>query len=138
MKQFIQFNPSITLGNHQWKGATPLFNKSGITIKNDDSELANIGMLSKIVFMITRNSNIDEASAWIRKYFSEASLVNIFFVVDIRGIKDSKLISKPVHTPNHELDEIEMRVPPTRVSSRRIFVELLGIREESSYSIYGV
>jgi hypothetical protein len=26
IKLLIQFNPSITLGNQKWKGATPLFN----------------------------------------------------------------------------------------------------------------
>jgi hypothetical protein len=28
--QFSHLNPSITPGNHQWKGAAPLFNRRGV------------------------------------------------------------------------------------------------------------
>jgi len=45
-------------------------------------------------------------------------------------MKDIRLISRPIHAPNHELDDTETNTPPTRVNSKRIFVELLGIREE--------
>jgi hypothetical protein len=72
------------------------------------------------------------------KYFNEASVLYIFLMLDIKGIKDIRLISKPIHAPNHELEDTDTNTPPTKVISRRIFVELLGIREESVYSIYGV
>jgi hypothetical protein len=51
--------------------------------------------------------------------------------VDIKGINDIRLISRPIHAPNHELEDTDTNTPPTIVISRRIFVELLGIREES-------
>jgi hypothetical protein len=31
-KQFIHLNPSITLGNHQCKGAAPVFSNKGVMI----------------------------------------------------------------------------------------------------------
>jgi hypothetical protein len=36
------------------------------------------------------------------------------------------------------LDEMETKIPPIKVIDRRIFVGLLGTREESRCSIYGV
>jgi len=55
----------------------------------------------------------------------------MFLTPDIRGINDIRLISNPIHAPSHELDDTDTNIPPTRVVSKRIFVELLGIREES-------
>jgi hypothetical protein len=55
----------------------------------------------------------------------------IFLTLDIRGINDIRLISNPIHAPNHELEDTDINIPLTRVVSRRILVELLGIREES-------
>jgi hypothetical protein len=49
----------------------------------------------------------------------------------MRGTNDIRLISKPIHAPSHELEDTDTNIPPTKVVSRRIFVELLGIREES-------
>jgi hypothetical protein len=46
-------------------------------------------------------------------------------------MNDIRLISRPSHAPNHELEDTDINIPPTKVVSRRIFVELLGIREES-------
>lgn len=79
----------------------------------------------------TRNSNTDEASAWMIKYFKEASVVKIFSCEDISGIKDIRLISNPIQAPSQELDEIEIKIPPIKVVDRRILVGLLGTREES-------
>jgi hypothetical protein len=41
------------------------------------------------------------------------------------------LISRPIHAPRHELEETYTNTPPTKVISKRILVELLGIRKES-------
>lgn len=60
---------------------------------------------------IIENKNIEEARACVKKYFKEASEENKFFVLIIRGIKDNKLISRPIHIPNHEEEEIEINVP---------------------------
>ena len=65
------------------------------------------------------------------KYFNEASVLYIFLTFHIRGMNDVRLISRPVRAPNRELENTDTNTPPTKVVSRRIFVELLGIREES-------
>jgi len=55
----------------------------------------------------------------------------MFLTLDIKGMNDIRLISRPIHAPNHELQDTDNNTPPTIVISRRIFVELLGISEES-------
>jgi hypothetical protein len=40
--------------------------------------------------------------------------------------------------PSQEFAEMEIKIPPIKVVDRRIFVGVLGIREESDHSIYGV
>jgi len=65
------------------------------------------------------------------KYLSDASALYIFLTLDIKGIKDIRLISSPIHAPSHELEDTDTNIPPTKVINRRTFVELLGIREES-------
>jgi hypothetical protein len=47
-------------------------------------------------------------------------------------MNDIRLISRPSHAPSHELEDTDTNTPPTRVISKRIVVELLGIREESA------
>jgi hypothetical protein len=44
---------------------------------------------------------------------------------------DIRLISRPIHAPSHELEDTDTNTPHTKVISKRIFVEFLGIREES-------
>ena len=63
------------------------------------------------------------------KYFNEASVLYMFLPLDIKVMNDIRLIFRPIHAPNHELEDTD--TPPTKVISRSIFVELLGIREES-------
>ena len=65
------------------------------------------------------------------KYFNEASVLYMFLTLAIRGMNDIRLISKPIHAPSHELEDTDTNIPPTKVISKRIFVELLGVREES-------
>ena len=65
------------------------------------------------------------------KHFKEASVLYIFLTLDIKGMNDIKLISRPIHAPNHELEDTDTNTPPTKVISRKIFLDLLGIREES-------
>jgi len=55
----------------------------------------------------------------------------MFLTLDIRGMNDIRLISKPIHASSLELEDTDINIPPTKVISKRIFVELLGIREES-------
>lgn len=47
----------------------------------------------------------------MRKYFKEDSEENKFFVLIIKGIKDNKLISKPIHIENQEKEETAIIVP---------------------------
>lgn len=57
------------------------------------------------------NKKVAEAKAWIKKYLREASDENKFFDLIIKGIKDNKLISKPIHIVNHEDEEIVIKDP---------------------------
>ena len=61
-----------------------------------------------------------------------------FLTLDIRGMNDILLISRPIHASRHELEDTGTNTPLTKVACKRILVELQGIREESAYSIYGV
>jgi hypothetical protein len=83
------------------------------------------------VFITTMKSNVAEANTCTIKYFNEASVLYIFLTLDIKGINDIKLISRPIHAPNNELEDTAINIPPTKVVSKRILVEFLGIREES-------
>jgi hypothetical protein len=65
------------------------------------------------------------------KHFNDASVLYIFLTLDIRGIKDIRLISKPIHAPSHELVDTHTNTRLTKAISKRSFVEFLGIREES-------
>jgi hypothetical protein len=55
----------------------------------------------------------------------------MLLTLDIRVINDIRLISRPIHAPSHELEDTDTNTTPTRIINKRIFVELLGIREES-------
>lgn len=90
------------------------------------------------VFITTMNSSVVEANTCTMKYFNEASVLYMFLMLDISGMNDIRLISSPIHAPSHELDDTDTNTPLTRVINKRILVGLLGIREESIYSIYGV
>jgi len=51
-----------------------------------------------------------------------------FLTLDIRGRNDIRLISRPNHAPSHELEDIDTNTPLTKLVSKKILVELLGIR----------
>jgi hypothetical protein len=61
----------------------------------------------------------------------------MFSCDNISGINGIRLTSNPIQAPSHEFDEIEIKKPPINVVDR-IFVGLLGIREESEYSMDGI
>lgn len=94
-------------------------------------------MLIKIWFIklflyinkIVANNKIDEASACVRKYLREASF-DIKLLSLIRGIKDNKLISSPIHALNQEFDEIVIIVLIIKIKKNRIFDELLKIKKK--------
>lgn len=133
IRLFIQLSPSMTPGNQKWKGAAPIFSKREllinvfITIKL--GELGTEGLNNKDP-KITESKSVAEARACTKKYFNDASVENKFFELVIKGIKESKLISKPIHAPNHELAEVEIKVPPINVNKNKNLVGLLIIREK--------
>ena len=92
---------------------------------------SNVNKSSVNVFITTTNSSVAEASICTMKYFNEASVLYMFLTLDVRWMNDIRLISKPIHAPSHELEDTDTNIPPTNVISKRNFVELLGIREES-------
>lgn len=115
IKQLIQVKFFITSGNQKWKGAAPSFiNKaeSMIIIKNE--LIWGLKNSLNINIKITENNKIIEAIAWAIKYLIEDSEENIFLGALNRGIIDKRLISRPIHIPNHLIDEIEIKDPITR------------------------
>lgn len=57
------------------------------------------------------------------KYFSEASELNKLNELEIRGINLRRLISNPIQHPNHELDEIEIKVLKNKIKIKNILLE---------------
>jgi hypothetical protein len=130
--QFSHLNASITPGNHQWKGAATLFNRRWVQMITGVCEfLSNVNRSSVNVFVTTKSSSAAEGSTRTMKYFNEASVLYIFLTFDIRGMNDIRVISRPIHAPSHALEDIDTNTLPTKLVSKRILVELLGIREES-------
>lgn len=69
-------------------------------------------MLFFNIKIIEENKRTVDAKAWVKKYFKEASVdIKLFLLSLIRGIKDNKLISRPIQAPNQELDVTVINVP---------------------------
>lgn len=79
---------------------------------------------------ITANNSTEEANAWVKKYFNEASVETKLLLSLIRGIKANKLISKPIQAPNQELAEIVIKVPVIKIHKNIILEELLKIKKK--------
>lgn len=116
------WRPSITLGNQKWKGAAPDFSKRATTIKNW-AELVVV-KLKEAARIIT-----EEPRAWIKKYLRAASEEYWFLFVEIRGIKDKRLSSKPIQAPNQEVEEAANPVPSKRVEKNKMWVEDIVIKK---------
>lgn len=83
-----------------------------------------------IIIIIDIIKNIDAIVCTI-KYVREASFeVKSFFII-INGIKDIMLISIPIHTTNHEFDEIEIITLNIKININNMFVDLLIIRKRN-------
>lgn len=67
------------------------------------------------------NKKIKEASVWVKKYLIADSEPIMFLLSIIKGIKDIKLISSPIHIPNQEEDEIVNRLPKIIIIKKIIF-----------------
>ena len=79
---------------------------------------------------IIANKRIEEAKAWIKKYFKAASEDIKLFVLIIKGINDNKLISNPIQAPNQEVDEIVIKVPLVKVIRNNNLDEFLKIKKK--------
>lgn len=101
----------MTLGNQKWNGAAPVFISIAEEIKIIVSFIKLGAKLIKNKLIIIANKNTADAKVWIKKYFKEDSEENKFFGLIIKGIKDNKLISNPIHILNQEFAEIAIIVP---------------------------
>jgi hypothetical protein len=136
---FSHLNLSNTPGNHQWSCAAPSFSRRGVpVITGVQSVLWNVNRSSVNVFITTIQSRFAEESTCTLKYINEASVLYIFVTLDVRGMKDIRLIFRPILAPSHELEGTDSSTLLTKVVSKRTFVELLSIREKHVYSIYWV
>lgn len=123
IKLLNQDIPSIILGNQKWKGTEPIFiNKEELIII--EIILLKSKFFKKIIFNKIENKKLIEAIDWIKKYFKEASEDNILLELEIKGINLSKLISRPIQHPNHELEEIEIKVLKNKINKKNILLEL--------------
>lgn len=69
---------------------------------------------------IIEKSKILDAKAWVRKYFNEASEENKLLDFIIKGIKDNKLISKPIQTLSQDEEQILIKLPRNKVLKNNI------------------
>jgi hypothetical protein len=73
------------------------------------------------------------------EYICEASVALMVSCDDMSGLNDNRLISSLIQAPNHEMNEMENKIPLINVVDRRILVPMLGNTVKSCYSyIYGV
>lgn len=125
IKEFSHDKPSITLGNHKWKGALPNFNIILEVIIIDSYSIFIILKLKLYLIMniIDLNKKIIDANTWVKKYLIADSEDKIFLLSIIRGINDNKLISNPIQIPNQE-DEERVIIEPTIIIQIKIFFEI--------------
>lgn len=88
---------------------------------------------------IIENKRIDEAKAWVKKYFRLLSEDIKFFLPSfIKGINESKLISNPIHAPNHEFEEIVINEPEINIIKKILFEIFLIKKKRGITFISGV
>ena len=75
--------------------------------------VSNVNKSSVIVFITTINSSVAEAGTCTMKYFNKVSELYVFLTSNIKGINDIRLISRPIHAPNRELEDTDTNIPPT-------------------------
>lgn len=127
IKQFIQLNPFIVLGNQKWKGAAPNFINNLIFIKKIiDIPLIGIKLNHLVIDMIRRelNRKLAELRDWIRKYLIILSEEKLLFLLIIRGINLIKFISIPIQILIIDSELIEKIVLIIIRDKNKIFVKL--------------
>ena len=73
--------------------------------------LSNMSRSTINVFVTTMDNSVAEVSDCTMKYFNEASVLYMFLTLDVRGMNDIRLISKPIHAPNHVLEDTNSNTP---------------------------
>lgn len=121
IRVLIHLNPSMISGNQKWNGAAP------ILVINEEFMIAryvglnfSIMVISEDISRIIENNRVVEATAWTMKYFRDDSDDRMLFLLFIRGIIDSRLISNPIHIPIHEYEDIAIIVPIIKVEVNMI------------------
>lgn len=79
----------------------------------------------KIILIKIINKKFIDAIDCVKKYFNEASVINKLLELEINGINLSRLISNPIQHPNHELDEIEIKLLKIKINKKNILFELI-------------
>lgn len=76
INEFLHLNPSITSGNQKWNGAAPIFvrREEFIIINMNGAVSRLLGNLNWDIKSVIDNNKMDEATAWVIKYLSAASL----------------------------------------------------------------
>lgn len=120
IKQFIQERPSKIIGYQKWKGTIP----SLISIARNKIILGS----SKKWFNIENSRSVD-AIDWIIKYLVILSDDKGLFLSFIRGIKDKRLISKPIHITIHEGDDSTIKVLEVKIKKKSILFRFLIKKE---------
>ena len=76
------------------------------------------------------NNKTDEANAWVKKYFKDASVERRLLEFIIKGINDNKLISNPIQIPSQEVDEIKIKEPIIKVIKNNNLDGFLNIKKK--------
>lgn len=109
--EFHHLKPSRTSGNQKWNGVIPIFNKNlEFIIKAGNSLISFLERLDSHINIIIEIIIAVDAITWEKKYLIIDSEEVLFFWLISKGIIDITLISKPIHTPIHEYDLIEIIV----------------------------
>ena len=124
-----------TCGSHRWKGGAPNFIANIITIISY-LRLDEIGAVMLDFNMNTKSIPID-AKAWVRKYFSDAVVLNKFAGLAIIGIKHSIFISNIAQAINHLLEDLKIKVLETIINKNVEFFFLVNIKKRI-YFMFGV
>ena len=122
--------PCITLGNHRWKGAAPIFiNRADRIIISGVCKWGEKIRATGVALTI-----IADPRAWIRKYFNAASEVYILVLDVMRGKKDNKFNSKPIQAINHEVEDVAITAPRSRVHVKiTLLRERVTIKKRSNF-----
>jgi hypothetical protein len=135
MKTLNHERPSTTCGTQTWKGEAPSLIKSLIVIRvvnekeNEDTE--------KTILKKEKKTSIEEASAWIRKYFSVASELRGDFSYKNKAKRERTLISKPIHAINQEEAETAKIELIIKENLNKIFQGRIRIKRRTR-SIVGI